>query len=112
MPDQAKSNKDTQDVTMAVLHTKMEMVLEKLDTALDILNNFDTRLRSGETDIVLLKSSQQSIVIKLDNMDERLEEVEDLVPVVRIVKWAGAILGGAVLLLLWAIFTGQTTLGK
>lgn len=99
-------------MTMAVLHTKMEMVLEKLDTALDILNNFDTRLRSGETDIVLLKSSQQSIVIKLDNMDERLEEVEDLVPVVRIVKWAGAILGGAVLLLLWAIFTGQTTLGK
>lgn len=40
-------------------------------------------------------------------LTERVEAIERQMPIVRLIKWAGALVGAMILTLLWGIFTGQ-----
>ena len=43
----------------------------------------------------------------IDDLDSRVDEIEKLMPTVRIVMWVGAILGASVVALIWSVITGQ-----
>lgn len=42
----------------------------------------------------------------IDDLDNRVDEVEKLMPAVRVVMWVGALLGASVVVLIWSMITG------
>ena len=47
----------------------------------------------------------------LDAMDCRVTDIEKLSPVMRVVLWVAGVLGVSILALIWALITGQATIG-
>lgn len=45
-----------------------------------------------------------------EKLDERLMEMEKLVPAIRAIMWVGAALGVSIVGLIWALITGQVQL--
>ena len=43
----------------------------------------------------------------IDDLDNRVDEIEKLMPTVRIVMWVGALLGASVVAFIWSMITGQ-----
>lgn len=41
------------------------------------------------------------------DLDERVGEIEKLVPALRVMTWIGALLGASIIALVWALITGQ-----
>ena len=50
---------------------------------------------------------EDGIVSRVKAVEKKVERIE---PIVAVAKWAAAILGGAMLLLVWALITGQAVL--
>lgn len=95
---------DTQDVTLAVINQKLIHVLERVDVAVEILERQDGRVRALETAMAILASEDHG---------KRIKALEDTTyPVVRFLKWAGAIGGGLLIALLWNLFIGSVSLTK
>ena len=45
--------------------------------------------------------------LDLDGLKKRVEEIEKLLPAIRVVMWIGAALGASVVALIWALITGR-----
>ena len=52
-------------------------------------------------------SGFEVMVDRVQDHEERLDNVEKLMPALRVVIWIGAALGGSVLVLIWSMITGQ-----
>lgn len=93
---------DTQDVTLAVINQKLIHVLERVDIAIDILERQDGRVRALETAMAILSSEDHG---------KRIKQLEETTyPVVRFLKWGGAIGGGLLIAFLWNLFIGNVSL--
>lgn len=95
---------ETKDVTLAVLDNKLQHVLDRVDTAIEILERQDTRIRAMETDIA---------IIKAERLADRVKALEEqALPVVRSARWFAAVMVTLIVGLLWAIFTGQLQIAR
>ena len=69
----------------------------------------ETRLRGIETTCAAQIANYQAVRDQLEDHEDRMREIEKLVPALRAVMWVGAALGLSVIGLIWAMITGQVS---
>lgn len=98
---------------MATAGTSNAAILQKLiDLEASIqrvenkLNSIDSRVQAIERN----DARAESVVLKVEDHEDRLRCLEKLAPAMRVVVWIAGVLGVSVIGLIWALITGQAVI--
>jgi len=120
MPD----NRDTKDVTLAVISNQIANLNADVKEVVDMLRIQNGRVRLIESELAVMRSERlpdrlrtleeaanEVAFIKAQKITDRLRALEDqALPVIKTLKWVAAITGGLLIALLWQIFIGNIRL--
>jgi hypothetical protein len=97
----------------AITSTSNAVILQKLidlETSIkrveDKVDQIDNRVQAIERN----DARSESVVLKVEDHEDRLRALEKLAPTMRVVVWIAGVLGVSVIGLIWALITGQAVL--
>ena len=100
---------------MDVLREQMKTVQRDITEIKDVVNKIDGNQRELSAAFLVACEQNEHRDERLDKHEKRIESLEEAIkPMIfayKILAWVGSILGLSIIALLWAIFTGQVTLG-
>ena len=100
---------------MDVLREQMKTVQRDIKEIKDVVNNIDNNQRQLSSDFLVACEQNEHRDQQIKENKERINKIEEAIkPMIfayKVLAWVGSILGLSIIALLWAIFTGQVTLG-
>ena len=69
--------------------------------------DMEKRIRAIETVCSAQLAVYKTTVEKVKDHEERMRDIEDLVPALRAVMWASTVFVGSMVVFIWSLITGQ-----
>ena len=81
----------------------LEASIQRVENKVDSIDN---RVQTIERN----DARAESVVLKVEDHEDRLRCLEKLAPAMRLVVWIAGVLGVSVVTLIWALITGQASI--